>query len=149
MIKEKDLTIRLEFELKQKIKEKAKQERTFVDELEDYFKNTPKEQIQKDWNESAEFDKVGPTVSEFIKVSKDMKSKIVEDILTRTPLKTRIEVDIQASFLNLITELGYRESKCWTEDEDPILKKLTELANKTTDYIMESINEWERDGKPI
>ena len=77
-----------------------------------------------------------------------MRSKIVEDILKRTPLKTRIEVDIQASFINLISELGYRESKYWTEDENPILQKLTELANKTTDYIMESINEWERDGKP-
>jgi len=77
-----------------------------------------------------------------------MRSKIVEDILKRTPLKTRIKVDIHASFINLITELGYRESKCWTEDEDPILQKITELANKTTDYIMESINRWESDGKP-
>jgi hypothetical protein len=78
-----------------------------------------------------------------------MKSKIVEDILKRTPLKTRIKVDMQAAFINLITELGYRESKSWTEDEEPILQKLTEIANKTTDYIMESIDKWEKDGKPL
>jgi hypothetical protein len=77
-----------------------------------------------------------------------MRSKIVEDILKKTPLKTRIKVDIQTSFINLITELGYRESKHWTEDEDPILRRLTDLANKTTDYIMESVSEWEKDGKP-
>ena len=77
-----------------------------------------------------------------------MRSKIIEDILKRTPLKTRIKVDIQASFINLITELGYRESKSWTEDEDLILQKLTDLANQTTDYIMESIKDWESDGKP-
>lgn len=33
--------------------------------LKEYFKNTPKEQIQKDWDESEPFDKVGPTVIEF------------------------------------------------------------------------------------
>ena len=78
-----------------------------------------------------------------------MRSKIVEDILKKTPLKTRIKVDIQAAFINLITELGYRESKSWTEDEEPILQKLTDIANQTTDYIMESIDDWERDGKPL
>jgi hypothetical protein len=78
-----------------------------------------------------------------------MRSKIVEDILKKTPLKTRIKVDIQAAFINLITELGYREPKSWTEDEEPILQKLTEISNQTTDYIMESIDDWERDGKPL
>lgn len=34
--------------------------------LEEYFKNTPKEQIQKDWNETEKYDSVGPTVEEYL-----------------------------------------------------------------------------------
>jgi len=43
-----------------------KKEDKILNDLKEYFKNTPKEQIQKDWEETKRFDKVGPTVAEFI-----------------------------------------------------------------------------------
>lgn len=41
-----------------------------LQDLKDYFKNTPREQIEKDWAETEKYDKVGPTVSEFLEVTK-------------------------------------------------------------------------------
>lgn len=62
------------YKLSQKLEEAVKpvpeKKRTFFEELEDYFKNTPKEQIKKDWDKLAEFDKISPTVSEFIRAFK-------------------------------------------------------------------------------
>jgi len=43
-----------------------------LQDLKDYFKNTPREQIEKDWAETEKYDKVGPTVSEFLEVTKSV-----------------------------------------------------------------------------
>lgn len=37
-----------------------------VKQLEEYFDKTPREQIEKDWNESSECDSIGCTVDEFV-----------------------------------------------------------------------------------
>lgn len=49
----------------------------FIEELKHYFEITPREQVLKDWNESASFDGVGPTVEELIENTP--KKLIVED----------------------------------------------------------------------
>jgi hypothetical protein len=38
----------------------------FFEELKKYFEVTPQNKIMEDWAKSAEFDKVGPTVEEFL-----------------------------------------------------------------------------------
>ena len=38
----------------------------FFEELKKYFEVTPREKVLEDWAKSAEFDKVGPTVEEFL-----------------------------------------------------------------------------------
>lgn len=38
----------------------------FLDELKKYFETTSRDKILEDWEKSAEFDKVGPTVEEFL-----------------------------------------------------------------------------------
>lgn len=42
-----------------------------INELEEYFNTTPKEQIEKDWEESKEYDEIGPTIDEFLKLLDD------------------------------------------------------------------------------
>lgn len=49
--------------------------------LEEYFKNTPEDEIRESWDKTKEFDSVGPTVDEFLKTIKQ-----------RT-LKDRIKID--------------------------------------------------------
>lgn len=39
---------------------------TMLDELQEYLDMMSQEQIEKDWSKSAEFDKVGPTLQEFL-----------------------------------------------------------------------------------
>lgn len=39
---------------------------TLLENLKKYFAETPREQVLKDWESSKKFDKVGPTVKEFI-----------------------------------------------------------------------------------
>lgn len=38
----------------------------FFEELKKYFEVTPREKVLEDWAKSAELDKVGPTVEEFL-----------------------------------------------------------------------------------
>ena len=38
---------------------------TILEELKNYFRNTPQEQILKDWAETEKYDQVGPTIYEF------------------------------------------------------------------------------------
>jgi hypothetical protein len=40
----------------------------FLDELKKYYETTSPEQIQADWKKSEEFDKIGPTINEFLEV---------------------------------------------------------------------------------
>lgn len=41
-----------------------------LENLKKYFAETPQEQIEKDWVETKKFDKVGPTIKEFIENQK-------------------------------------------------------------------------------
>ena len=45
----------------------------FLEELKDYFKNTPREQIEADWKKSEKWDEVGITVDELLKTWEDEK----------------------------------------------------------------------------
>ena len=63
--------------------------------------------------------------------------KLLEDI----PLKTRLKVLNEMAFIDLITELGYREEKMWSDEEDELLSKLCKLALKHTENILEEIEE--------
>ena len=63
--------------------------------------------------------------------------KLLEDI----PLKTRLEVITEMAFIDLISELGYRKDKMWTDEEDKLLSKLCKLALKHTENILEEIEE--------
>ena len=38
-----------------------------LQELEEYFRNTPKEQLDKDWEELKEYNEVDPDIDEYIK----------------------------------------------------------------------------------
>jgi hypothetical protein len=50
--------------------EEPKQSSNFYEELKKHFENTPKDKLLEEWEKSAESDKVGPTVEEFLNNSK-------------------------------------------------------------------------------
>mgnify|MGYP003598912969 CR=1 FL=1 len=51
----------------------------FLEELKDYFKNTPREQIESDWKKHEKWDEVGITVDDLLKTWEDESKTIKED----------------------------------------------------------------------
>ena len=74
-------------------------------------------------------------------MGKTMKSEIIERIRKRSPLETKLKVSNEMAFIDLIVELGYREDKAWTDEEDELLSKLMSLANKHTEDQMKIIDD--------
>lgn len=74
--------------------------------------------------------------------------KSLKELTKEIPLETRLKTSNEMAFINLIVELGYRENKMWTDDEDELLNKLFYLAKKHTNDILKNIEEWKSDGCP-
>ena len=79
---------------------------------------------------------------------KEEFNNMLGELYKEIPLETRLKVLNQMAFISLLTELGYREEKMWTSDEDERFDKLMNIANKHTEDIMKEMSEWEKDGKP-
>ena len=77
-----------------------------------------------------------------------MEENIISKLAAKASLTTRLNVANQIKFIDLLTELGYREDKMWSKEEDELLNKLCNSANKYTLEILNTIKEWEDDGKP-
>lgn len=74
--------------------------------------------------------------------------KLLKKIIKEIPLETRIRTTNEIAFINLIVELGYRESKVWTDEEDELFNKICKLADEHTNNILQDIEEWKSDGQP-
>lgn len=48
---------------------------TFVKQLRDYFKNTPQEQLDKDFEELQEWNDIGPSMEEYLKFMEEKYGK--------------------------------------------------------------------------
>ncbi len=46
-----------------------------LQKLKEYFENTPKEQLDKDWEELKEYNEIGPDMDEYIKSVKESIKK--------------------------------------------------------------------------
>ncbi|MFA5068044.1 MAG: hypothetical protein WC466_08450 [Candidatus Izemoplasmatales bacterium] len=73
------------------------------------------------------------------------REKKIEDILKRTNLKTRFKVSAEMHFINLLSELGFRNDKSWSESENQTLQKLCDLAEKLSDDHIKITKEWFND----
>jgi hypothetical protein len=57
-------------------------ETNFLDKLKAYFDNTPREKVLEDWNKSADLDKVGPTIDEFLENINNSCNEVRKSFLT-------------------------------------------------------------------
>ena len=67
--------------------------------------------------------------------------KTIKELMKDIPLETKLKVSNEMAFINLIVELGYREDKTWTDEEDELLSKLMSLAGEHTESQLKIINE--------
>lgn len=77
-----------------------------------------------------------------------MRSKAMTEMVKNIPLKTRIKVSTEMAFIDLITKLGYRPNKMWTDDEQHLLDKLCGLADELSTDLIKEFEQWQKDGKP-
>lgn len=80
-----------------------------------------------------------------------MGNDIIQDILKKTSLETRINVSLEMSFISLLVELGYLEDRKWDEDnpeDTKILTTIIESAKKEAKYLVNEVDKWEKDGRP-
>lgn len=70
-----------------------------------------------------------------------MKSKQLNNLIKDIPIEIILKVYNEMAFINLITELGYRKDKMWTDDEKELYNKIQTLAKKHTDDILDIIND--------
>ena len=67
------------------------------------------------------------------------EDNLIEKILSEIDLRTKLKVNNEFAFVNLLTDLCYRKDKLWTDDEDEILSRLIDLASELADTQMEEI----------
>jgi hypothetical protein len=72
----------------------------------------------------------------------------MSELLKKQPLEHRLYISNDMFFVQLITELGYRENKYWTDEEDELSRKISELAKKYAKQLVKEFEEWEADGRP-
>ncbi len=69
------------------------------------------------------------------------KKDVVKRLREKTSLRIKIKVATEMAFLTLPADLGLREDKAWTSEDDELFDKIISLAHKHSDYIMKLINE--------
>ena len=75
-------------------------------------------------------------------------SEILDNILGKIPLKTRLKVLNEMMLMDFLVEFGFREDKQWTDEEEEMLTKLLNFTKRITKSQLSEIEDWELDGKP-
>lgn len=78
----------------------------------------------------------------------NMKNELINNLLKSMDLESRLKIDNEFAFIELITLLGYREEKFWTEEENEILGKLMKFAEVIAKRQIKTVKRWEKDGRP-
>lgn len=47
-----------------------------IEELKEHFKNTPQEELEKEWEKYSIYNKIGPTVDEYLQAVENSKKKV-------------------------------------------------------------------------
>lgn len=71
-----------------------------------------------------------------------MEKNIIDEILNEITLDDELRIINEFSFIDLLSELGYRKDKMWTDKEENLLSKLVMFALKTTKWQLEVIQNY-------
>jgi hypothetical protein len=79
---------------------------------------------------------------------KEYTSKLIEDLMKSIPLESKLKTSNEMMFIDLLSYLGYREDKMWdetNEEENNLLRKISEKAEELTKRQIEIFNKWKKD----
>jgi hypothetical protein len=106
-----------------------KQENNFYEKLKQYFEETPREKVLEDWAKSAEYDKVGPTVDDFL--NNTNKQETIEE----AGLK---HCDMLDKFPALVNPLfSFKKGAKWQQERMYSEEDMINFAFDTYHYISE------------
>ena len=107
-------------------KEGPNQGNNFYEGLKHYFETTPREKVLEDWNKSAEFDKVAPTIEEFLEYPEqetlELSAKKYSELI---PFVSDIVTD--NSKLDFIAGAKWQAERMYNEKE--VKNMLTDMSN--------------------
>jgi hypothetical protein len=95
----------------------------------------------------------GTIKTEFLMKNNEEQSikDIVKELLKQTPLETRLKVSIEMTFIQILVELGFIESRPWdseNEEDNRILKIILDTSEKESKYLAKQVKKWQADGMP-
>ena len=79
----------------------------FLDELKKYFETTSQDKILEDWAKSAEFDKIGPTVEEFLQHSRQYVVESQAPIVDANTIMNNLSQKFNSGFFLPILKLFF------------------------------------------
>lgn len=65
--------------------------------------------------------------------------KLIEKIMNRIPLSTHLTVSIQLAMIDLLSAVGFRENKMWTDDEEDVLSIICNSAERLAKELEEDL----------
>jgi len=69
---------------------------------------------------------------------------MINEIINNIDLETELKVLNEMAFIDLLSELGYREDAFWTPEEDDKLHKLCDLAQNHTKNILQIVEQYNK-----
>jgi len=76
-------------------------------------------------------------------------SKTIEDILKRTPLKTRLKVTNEMLIQSYLVEIGHIPDGFWSDGKERKYgRSFRRFALQLTKAQIKEFKQWEKDGKP-
>lgn len=124
-------------------------ESDLIAKLKEYLKNTPREEVLKDWNKSSECDSVGPTIEEYLEYINGWIS--VEDSLPE-PLET-VWLSNGKGWTSLGCRSDYYEGDngelvwCWAETNGIIYEENGKIVSECDSDDLDVLF-WHRIPKP-
>ena len=107
----------------------------FYEALKHYFNTTPKDKVLEDWDKSAEHDKIGVTVEEFLDNTK--KQETLEEVKDLNFWRNNCEenyITTPISVLRYVTELEKEQERSYSEQEVIDLIQFLSMNQNFNDY---------------
>lgn len=107
----------------------------FYEDLKNYFDTTPREKVLEDWDKSAEHDKIGDTVEEFLDNTNQQET--LEEVKDLNFWRNNCEenyITTPISVLRYVTELEKEQERSYSEQEVIDLIQFLSMNQNFNDY---------------
>ena len=74
---------------------------SFYEKLKKYLKDTPKDEVLRGWEETKEYDEIGPTVEEFLEYTERFYETTLDDpLIDKSIINEKLSPEFTSGFFN-------------------------------------------------